>query len=248
MTNALLVAFVTFLVASGNFVQSEKCRETGRCRCEYDDGRIIDLNEMVNKNGPLQTIDPFTNDTYYFHPCSNTRLPELKGCSDGDGYALCRYENKTSTYTRLANATNSSFLSSQDGEQYLIMRSNETVLFSFQLFCMNHDKSYIFVNQQNKLENQTNFRMMLFSSHACSYTVPGSTGKVLLILFFVGIFTYFTIGSIVRFMYLGARGIEVVPNLDFWKDLPGLVRDGASFVRNGCRVERSPDPDSYDAI
>lgn len=109
--------------------------------------------------------------------------------------------------------------------------------------------------------------MMLFSSHACSFTEPSRTGKVLLILFFLGTFTYFLIGSIVRFMYLGARGVEVIPNLDFWKDLPGLVRvrlwiswlllhlihlfhsqDGALFLRNGCRVERSPDPDSYDAI
>ncbi|KAL9696455.1 hypothetical protein quinque_016034 [Culex quinquefasciatus] len=95
--------------------------------------------------------------------------------------------------------------------------------------------------------------LLLFSPYACPVTIEeishSGIGKVLLILLFVGSFTYFAIGSIVRFMYLGARGIEVIPNLGFWKDLPGLVRDGARFLQNGCRVERAaPDPDSYDAI
>lgn len=121
---------------------------------------------------------------------------------------------------------------------------------SFQLLCLKGDKSYIYVNQDLTSVgsgNDTvimswkivvNFlgshfyhvlqKLFLFSPFACPITIEEiskpSTGGVLLILFLIGTFTYFTIGSIVRFMYLGARGIEVIPNLDFWKDLPGLVR------------------------
>lgn len=39
-------------------------------------------------------------------------------------FQLCQDNN--GTYTKLANAKDSSFLSSQNGEQYLIMRKNDT--------------------------------------------------------------------------------------------------------------------------
>ncbi len=35
---------------------------------------------------------------------------------------------------------------------------------------------------------------------------------------------YFIIGAIVMFQVKGARGIEVVPNYTFWKDLPSLIK------------------------
>jgi cation-dependent mannose-6-phosphate receptor len=54
-------------------------------------------------------------------------------------------------------------------------------------------------------------------------------------------------GMVVRYFFLGARGMEMVPNLDFWRDLPTLVRDGVRFLQNGCRVVPAPD-DTYDAI
>ncbi len=38
------------------------------------------------------------------------------------------------------------------------------------------------------------------------------------------VIAYFIIGSIVMFQVKGARGIEVVPNYSFWKDLPFLVK------------------------
>uniref|UniRef100_A0A182N537 Cation-dependent mannose-6-phosphate receptor n=1 Tax=Anopheles dirus TaxID=7168 RepID=A0A182N537_9DIPT len=86
-----------------------------------------------------------------------------------------------------------------------------------------------------------------------SYIKPNhsnpSTGTVLLIMLFVGLLSYFVIGATVNAFYIGARGMEVIPHLDFWRSLPGLVRDGAQFLQNGCRVpHRAPDPDSYDAI
>ena len=93
-------------------------------------------------------------------------------------------------------------------------------------------------------------KLILFTKKACpiiidDYSYP-STGTVLIILFLMAVFTYFSIGITVNFFYLGARGWEVVPNVDFWKDLPSLVREGYRFARNGFKVV--PQPDSYDAI
>lgn len=261
MTNLLLVVVAAILLSNvgilGAWAASE-CQRIDECRCKYADGRGIDLSHMVDiSDHYLQATDPVNQDQYFFHPCGDVKyLPDANSsneCTSGDGYALCRKNNETKTYQRLGTIRDSSFRSSENG-LYLVFTVNTTAVTTFQLLCLNHDTSYIFVNNQPKTKepaDETN--LLLFSSYACLVTIEeitqSSTGKVLLILFFIGTFTYFTIGSIVRFMYLGARGIEVIPNLEFWKDLPSLVRDGARFLQNGCRVERSsPDPDSYDAI
>lgn len=259
MTKLVLVALVILLIKDGFSVgAANECRKLDPCRCEFDDGRGYDLGQVVEKNyNYLETVDPATGDHYLFHPCADVRyLPQNatadNECARGDGYALCRYNN--GTFAKLGTVRDSSFSSSENDHQYLVFKVNTTVT-SFQLICTpRSDKSYIFIQSQLQAQDSNNeTNLLLFSPYACPVTIEeishSGIGKVLLILLFVGSFTYFAIGSIVRFMYLGARGIEVIPNLGFWKDLPGLVRDGARFLQNGCRVERAaPDPDSYDAI
>lgn len=258
----LLVVLVIFLAHSGFPVTAtSECRRLDPCRCEFDDdGRGYDLSQVVEKSyHNLEAIDPATGDHYLFSPCVDVKfMPQNAStdndCTRGDGYALCRYNN--GTFVKLGTVRDSSFRSSENDHQYLVFKENNTVT-TFQLICTKYsDKSYIFIQSQLQAAqdstNETN--LLLFSPFACPVTIEQVShtgfGKVLLILLFVGAFTYFTIGSIVRFMYLGARGIEVIPNLRFWKDLPSLVRDGARFLQSGCRVERgaAPDPDSYDAI
>lgn len=259
MTNPSVVAFVTLLVASGcgwPLAQANECRRLDPCRCEYADGKGLDLNQVVAKGElHMETMDPRTQDKYFFQPCHDIKyLPQPNNdtdCSAGDGYALCRFNNATQSYQKLGSVRDSTFRSDDDGQQFLVFQLRSIVT-SFKLLCLKDDHSYIYVDQDQSAV-ASGSKLILFSPYACPITIEEiskpSTGGVLLILFLIGVFTYFTIGSIVRFMYLGARGIEVIPNLEFWKDLPGLVRDGVRFLRNGCRVERrEPDPDSYDAI
>lgn len=263
----LLVVLVIFLCGRNGLpvATASECRRLSPCRCEFDDdGRGYDLSQVVEKSDHyLETVDPANGDHYYFSPCVDVKLMPQNAtsgndCVQGDGYALCRYNN--GSYTKLGTIRDSSFRSSENDHQYLVFKQNNTVT-TFQLICTMHsDKSYIFIQSQllGALDSTNETNLLLFSPYACPITIEQVShtgfGKVLLILLFVGTFTYFTIGSIVRFAYLGARGIEVIPNLRFWKDLPGLVRDGARFLQNGCRVEpggggnRAPDPDSYDAI
>ncbi|XP_055588658.1 uncharacterized protein LOC129740995 [Uranotaenia lowii] len=269
MQLAVAVAFTIFLLAqNGHLVAADtnlqsqgECRKLDTCRCEYPDGRGIDLNHIVEKiESYMFTIDPANQDEYFFHPCSDIRfLPPDSGTNDcgAYGYAVCRKRttNATSTYQRLGTTKDSTFRSSEDGKLYLVYKIDSLTI-TFQLFCTEGtDKSFIFFESfesksTDQANNETN--ILLFSPHACLIRIEeissSSVGSVLLILFLIGTFTYFTIGSIVRFMYLGARGIEVVPNLEFWKDLPSLVREGVRFVQNGCRVEHTPNSDSYDAI
>lgn len=57
-----------------------------------------------------------------------------------------------------------------------------------------------------------------------------SGGDVFLIIFFVGGFLYVVIGMAYNFQFKQLRGVEMVPNVDFWRGLPGLIKDGCVFT------------------
>ncbi|XP_031551900.1 uncharacterized protein LOC116289162 [Actinia tenebrosa] len=56
-----------------------------------------------------------------------------------------------------------------------------------------------------------------------------STGSILLILFFPSVFLYCVIGGLIN---AGRKksGTDLIPNYNFWKDLPYLVLDGFGFA------------------
>lgn len=83
-----------------------------------------------------------------------------------------------------------------------------------------------------------------------------STGAVLLIIFFTLVFAYVVLGMVANYFLVGARGIEMLPHLSFWRDFPSLVRDGVAFLQNGCSpvtrddllTPNTPNPNSYVSI
>jgi len=68
-------------------------------------------------------------------------------------------------------------------------------------------------------------------------TVPSglSPGDVMLIIFFCGFGVYFIIGILVKRFHMGETGAQMIPNVEFWSGLPGLVKDGFMFLINKCR-------------
>jgi len=60
-----------------------------------------------------------------------------------------------------------------------------------------------------------------------------SGGSVFLIIFFVSLFVYFA-GGVGYNYYNGAQGVELIPQVEFWKDLPFLVKDGVMFCVGLC--------------
>eukprot|EP00755_Sulcionema_specki_P009176 Sspe_Gene.625::Locus_208_Transcript_1_1_Confidence_1.000_Length_898::g.625::m.625 len=57
-----------------------------------------------------------------------------------------------------------------------------------------------------------------------------SGGAIFLIIFFVGGAVFFAAGMAFQYKVNERRGVEMVPLLGFWKDLPFLVKDGAKFT------------------
>ncbi|XP_076469960.1 cation-dependent mannose-6-phosphate receptor-like [Babylonia areolata] len=57
-----------------------------------------------------------------------------------------------------------------------------------------------------------------------------SAGSVFLIVFFVVLFVYLTGGVLINRICHQATGLEMVPNINFWRSLLGHAQDGCLFV------------------
>jgi hypothetical protein len=67
-------------------------------------------------------------------------------------------------------------------------------------------------------------------SGGCSASSGGGWGLIVIILLIVGLVVYFAGGFAFNYKKRELRGAEAVPHLEFWKDLPILVKDGFFFV------------------
>jgi hypothetical protein len=73
------------------------------------------------------------------------------------------------------------------------------------------------------------------TKYACPIT-PGSGGGLtggawFLIFLFAIILPVYLIGGVVYNMrFKGANGLEAIPNISFWRDLPSLIKEGCSFT------------------
>jgi len=56
-------------------------------------------------------------------------------------------------------------------------------------------------------------------------------GDYFLIIFFCGFAVYFAVGVLVKWKVMNATGVEMVPNIDFWRELPGLWIDGVKYAK-----------------
>merc|ERR1711988_828559 len=62
-----------------------------------------------------------------------------------------------------------------------------------------------------------------------------SFGWVFVILLFVAVTLYFAIGICYKMHKYGKRGEDALPHIDFWRELPYLVKDGISFAVGKAR-------------
>lgn len=62
-----------------------------------------------------------------------------------------------------------------------------------------------------------------------------SGGWIFVIIVLVCAFVYFVGGFIYKTRQKGTSGMESIPNIDFWRQVPGLVKDGAIFTWSKIR-------------
>lgn len=57
-----------------------------------------------------------------------------------------------------------------------------------------------------------------------------SGGSIFLILFFVFLILYFVGGFVFKTKRKGTTGMESIPNIDIWRRVPGLIKDGCQYT------------------
>merc|ERR1711916_304624 len=62
-----------------------------------------------------------------------------------------------------------------------------------------------------------------------------SNGGYFLIFFFITLTLYCAVGIFLNHHKGDRSGMQLIPNYNFWSELPGLCKDGVKFLLNGCK-------------
>nr|CAI5836474.1 unnamed protein product [Callosobruchus analis] len=197
---------------------------------------IIDELNHINISLALEDkktlSDTDSNFTYYFSGCRDFKPSDLnlKGINSTNPVSLLKVwpaqfteGNKTIdcyNSTELGKADNIKW--NKEGSVYQLVYniSNMTTLPTVKLLCDNEPIPFIKV-----LDTKSN-QLIFGSQRACIVTNHHglSGGSIFLILLFVSLTIYLVGGGLVLYFIRGARGMEVIPNVEFWRNLPSLVK------------------------
>ncbi|KAF2882728.1 hypothetical protein ILUMI_23461 [Ignelater luminosus] len=236
--------------------EDNACVVETACLCQLNDERIIDISH-VTKDEPLSVSKE--NLTYLFYPCSNYKYDEahikklkldvnvtLNFCNK-DGASLCLYNATDKSLTNLGDAKDAKF-SGNLLKSLVYSRPKSNITSLIKLDCTPDDTNSYLTLEKN--QSSDTHHLILFSRYACAHLEQHglSTGSTLLIMFCVGFGIYLIGGALVLHYLRGAQGKEMIPNFDFWVDLPYLVRDGTVFLLSGCNPLSVARAETYDRI
>ena len=97
--------------------------------------------------------------------------------------------------------------------------------------------------EATELPNSGQYYLTFLTGYACTVaptptpsiiTPTISPGSIMLIFAFCCLSTYLLFGSIYKVRKEDKRGVDALPNIEFWKDLPSLIKEGALFVFRCC--------------
>lgn len=228
---------------------SENCVYQTACSCKTSK-YTLDFSTLGKGSNPrfkdIKDPDKPKTTSYSYQPC--VALP-ADYCGDGSvNAAVC--QSQAGMYVA-GDAANPDPTFSGDAEQKTLKITYTTNDGSdrrsiVSLLCGAKED---FQSQgEGKGEDKKHYYFTLTSPLLCPYGPPNpggggksglSTGSVLLIIFFVLLIVYFIVGAVFLKYRRGAEGEEMIPNLEFWKALPGLIKDGTLFVFRGCKTDSS---------
>jgi len=254
LKNTFLSVLLCILFSCSIHTEEDVCIEETPCLCKLNDDRYIDISHIITKDSPY--LEASTRDlTYYFYPCKDVKFNAtalhipvnitLDNCSKGT--SLCLYNSTEQSLVNLGTTKDLKF--SNDYYKSLVYTVNKpkNVTSTILLECA-PDAPLSYLISTSHLSDQ--HQLLLFSPHACIRFEHNSlsTGSTLLVMFCTVFGIYLLGGALILHFLRGARGKEMIPNLDFWVDLPCLVRDGTVFLLNGCNPLSVSTAETYDRI
>ncbi|GBM40629.1 hypothetical protein AVEN_251001-1 [Araneus ventricosus] len=244
--------FAIFLVVVRSvFSATAVCSFQNPCQCVLGAGQVIDLSTVGTPNHPrffdLLSEDSNVTEFYSYNPCfpfdspvkfatvkeENLPCKNAAGCvrtpgpSSGDPpeeHAI-GIQSTAKFQADAANSIHIFYDLEKKGFQ------NLTVI----LQCDNSTLHQLYINRTEIAGNGSVILTLATKCacppYSCASPTPDepshglSTGSKLLIAFFTIVLAYFLIGIVWNFCN-GAHGTELVPNVDFWNELPKLIIEG----------------------
>ncbi|XP_067122300.1 uncharacterized protein [Centruroides vittatus] len=247
----------------------EKCDKViNNCECVLKNNSVIDLTSTAFNNGTprysFKNIKDASNQTlpneyFFFNPCFPFSLgsvfpssDKFKNCTNDFGCIFVISNDTKYQEEVISSNAKSTFTSSN-----LTYKENEKSL-TVILHC---DKTVEKGEVEEVLKNGNEYTLTLTTKCACADGCHApeptpkptpepksgsklSTGSILLIVFFTFLVIYIIGGIIWNGYCLGASGIELLPNLEFWREFPALVTDGARFTAQCCMNRTT----TYDSV
>jgi hypothetical protein len=204
------------------------------------DGSVYDLTVLIEKGKhTIKGFDADINESFDFSFAVCQNLPN--GCG-GDGDPICSKAGSAGTcmcfspcqdwdewcYGTFAYDPNVQPM--DDGKGVLINYNKAGTLGTrLHLLC---DYNFAGMDKYNITKEQTTstFDVMILTDAACPISGGGlSGGTIFLLALLVLCILYLIVGILINKFSRMKSGREVVPNVEFWVSLPGLVVDGAKF-------------------
>uniref|UniRef100_A0A2C9LWX2 Autophagy-related protein 27 n=2 Tax=Biomphalaria glabrata TaxID=6526 RepID=A0A2C9LWX2_BIOGL len=213
---------------------SKQCRFIPPCTCSTDEYNL-DLTPLMSARKDVEFNVSDNIYTYYLHPC-NKSPPICKNSS----MTACQISKSLNVYG-IAKLDGNQIDGDPETGNFSITNSFKDLLITrtsvVYVVCGSEEATFIDID----LNPSTTYKFTLRTRYGCIPTNPSgnglSVGSILVILFFV-FFLIYLVGGVLFLKFLRkAEGIETIPNIEFWKDLPSLVKDGMVFTFRGCKAE-----------
>lgn len=250
--------FLAITLSSVLMVFSLKCDTKSPCRCATSENKVIDLSS-VGEQGPRFYQVEFENYTglYSYNPCSPFNscdqklidVPKNKQpCFEA---AICirlpgNPKSSRPEEYMIGSQSSAQFKTAKNGSvyvEYSVQEPKSTV--SVWLVCNETMKDHA-LEIVEAAGDSTVFRLISKCAcfNGCTSTVPVesppglSVGSKLLIAFFTILLAYLLVGIFWNYCN-GSKGIELIPNIEFWNDVPTLIMEGIAFTCSCCGRQSS---------
>ncbi|KAL8609835.1 hypothetical protein ACOMHN_020670 [Nucella lapillus] len=230
---------VIFIVAAFSLAVAEKCIKISECVCKTQSGKVVDLNPLSeSSHSPRFTAKKPGGPTFYFNPCK--RLKQA-GCNKalGADIAVCQEVPGTPSYYDAGDFASQTFSGDPSIQNLSLVYSSKDssgiIRTSYvALICSEVER----LEFENESPERT-YHFKLYQNIVCVKSGASGlgTGYILFILFFVFIIVYWVGGILYMKFVRRAEGLEIIPNYEFWKELPLLIQDGVLFTLRGCKGE-----------
>mmetsp|Transcript_15810 Transcript_15810/g.61783 ORF Transcript_15810/g.61783 Transcript_15810/m.61783 type:complete len:261 (+) Transcript_15810:42-824(+) len=240
-------ALVLCLLAVSVIVVAQNTAANNFQDCTYeDDSGDYDLTNMIVNLTSASTLNNLYQGTdtdgykYYVNVCNV--VTSDTGCPGTDNTPTCQVSSSGSQATSCGVVTTQEFRSansttSPDGGVVIWytggktctngVHNNRTSILT--ISCVEGAASAITA----VVEDYCWYEIAMNSGDACSTGGGGAAvdpGWLIMFLVCLIYFVYVIVGVIIKYVKFEGRGLDMVPNIDFWKDIPFLIRDGCVFT------------------